>query len=69
MKILKILIIIGLLILTIQILTKPLGNCEACKFEYQDKELNGNQFMNIYSQECFQEEDLNLNLHPFQPTP
>lgn len=53
--ILRVLLLISLVFLLSFLLTKKLDSCEACSFEYNGKDINGKQFMNIYQKACLQQ--------------
>ena len=65
MKVIKIVALILLVILLVEIKMYGLENCDKCKFEWEDKELNTKQFMSIYSENCFESSNQSfLNTSP-----
>lgn len=53
-KIIKILILIGLIILLIQLLVHPLDNCDTCELkQYNNTFRDVNSFINKYEEKCF----------------
>ncbi len=55
-RILKYLIIVGLIALAFLSTYYKYDDCSKCKFEYEDNQYNAGEFMSIYGAECFKVE-------------
>lgn len=59
-KVLSIIMLILLIIFSITYLKYWKSDCDKCKFEFGKEKLNSNQFMELYSDTCFNT-DVNLS--------
>lgn len=64
-KILKVSILILLVLLLIFIFQFKTSDCDLCKFEYHNSTIGANKFMNYYTEECFHQNGIGLNLSLF----
>ena len=64
--ILRITILISMIILFILLLNYKTHHCDFCRFEWDGRNINANEFTGIYFLECLSEPDMNISLVKFQ---